>query len=158
MWDVVRRALVGYVLGDISRALIKDAAEAVLSDGGPVSRSAMQMVAADASRDELVHLLAELAGELRLRLPSTTEAALERAREIVQRIVAGDVNPSDGVRSLWDLHERFADALPAGELDPFVYAASSLDELEPEERQVMESQIVAQASEYLARRHSGGML
>jgi hypothetical protein len=74
---------------------------------------------------DLERIVDRVAAELELKLPeSKRDAVLLAARGIAQRILSGEMTPSDGARRIWSL---WIDDYPE-ELLLFVGAASQLDD------------------------------
>jgi len=92
-------------------------------------------------------LFREVITELGIELPDLDEALWNLVRSTVRGVVDGDVPPGIGARKIW----RWAwDVEDSGDLRIFIGLASELDDY-PEDRAVLEAQIMAEAGELLRR-------
>jgi hypothetical protein len=96
--------------------------------------------------DEATNLFSRALHELGFPIPDKRRAALQYAARVSSLIVAREITPYHGAKSLWRASLAVGDR-SFHELDPFIYAASEYED-RPEDRALFEASILEEAKRF----------
>jgi hypothetical protein len=136
-----------YVLGQIRADQLPECAANALEEGYD-SPALCQLAAASVDNSERLQLLfSEVLEELRIPVPSRTEAALKKARTIAAEILNGQVSHYKGAKQIWnEVYVRYPEL---SQLRVFVGLASEYED-DTEHRSDYEWKIIEECNSLLA--------